>query len=87
LISYVVTGLFAGKTSFNHHLYVLNIILIFILVRNGKYDVFYEVSKAVNTRKWFLWFVVILICIALFSLIAVNAHGELSGGHNRFSID
>lgn len=87
LISYVVTGLFAGKTSFNHHLYVLNIILIFILFRNGKYDVFNKVSKAVNTRKWFLWFVVILICIALFSLIVVNAHGELSGGHNRFSID
>ena len=45
LISYVVTGLFAGAMSVTHHLYVANIILIFWFVKNGKYAVFEEVSK------------------------------------------
>lgn len=87
LISYIITGLFAGTMGFNHHLYVVNIILIFLLIRNGKYDVFNEVSEKINTKKWFLYFVAILVCIALLSLIAANIHGELSGGHNRFPID
>lgn len=87
LISYVVTGLFAGAMSVNHHLYVVNMILIFVLLRNGKYDVFGEVSENINTKKLFLYFIAILVCIVLFSLIAVNIHGELSGSHNRFPMD
>ncbi|MFK5973512.1 MAG: hypothetical protein QM485_09540 [Flavobacteriaceae bacterium] len=86
LISYVVTGLFAGNMEFSHHLYVVNSIVLFILASYEKYEVFGKVSEKINTKKWFLCFLAILVYIALLSLISVNAHDELSGGHNRFSI-
>lgn len=84
LISYIVTGLLTGTMESNHHLYIANSILIFILIRNGKYEVFGEVSESINTKKWFFYFLAIVMCIAIFSLVAANIHGELSGGHNRF---
>jgi uncharacterized membrane protein len=86
-ISYAVTGLFAGNMDLNHHLYVLNIILIFILVRMEKAAMFDTVSDRVNAKKWFTLFLIMIIFIALLSVIAINTHGELGGSHNRFPIN
>lgn len=84
LMSYIVTGLFAGKVGLNHHLYVLNIILIYVVLQKGKTELPNSVSQAINTKKWFLALLGILAFLALLSLVAISIHGELPGSHNRF---
>ncbi len=86
-VSYAVTGLFAGNMELNHHLYVLNIMLIFILLRLDNPAMFETVSNQVNSKKWFAYFIMILIFIAVLSIIAINTHGELGGSHNRFPVN
>ena len=98
IISYVISGVFAGKMELNHHLYLLNIVLIFVLMKNRKINVnqpqtkddSYEnnlVTVKINGKKWMIYLFAILFFIALLSLIAANSHGEIPGSHNRFSID
>lgn len=86
-ISYAVTGLFAGSTELNHHLYILNIVLIFILLRKEKSAIFEIVSDKVDSKKWVIILIMILIFIALLALVAINTHGELGGAHNRFPVN
>ncbi len=84
VMSYVVTGFFAGKMVINHHLYLLNIILIFVLFKKGKFYEAATTSGKIDTKKWFVYLLAILIVIALLALIAINTHGELLGDRNRF---
>ena len=84
--SYIVKGLFAGIMIVNHHLYIVNIGLVFMLLKQGRFEVFGEVSDKINAKKWLIYFLVILIFIVLFSFILINVHGELPGSHNRFPI-
>ncbi len=85
-ISYAITGLFAGEMELNHHLYILNIILIFIFTRKEKPALFELVSDKVDARKWLIYFVMIVVFIALLAYVAIHTHGELNGSHNRFPI-
>ncbi len=87
LMSYMVTGLFAGNTSLNHHLYILNFVLIFVLLRKERPAMFEAVSDVVNAKKWFVYLIMILIFIALLAVIAINTHDELGGAHNRFPVN
>ena len=87
LISYMVTGLFAGKMELNHHLYILNIIVIFMLARKERAAMFELLSDKVDSKKWFTYLIVVLIFIALLAIIAINTHGELGGAHNRFPVN
>ena len=84
LMSYLVTGLFARKMGLNHHLYVLNIIVIYLILRKGKTELPNSVSHPINTKKWFIYLLAILVFLALLSLVAISIHGELHGSHNRF---
>jgi hypothetical protein len=84
LLSYIVTGIFAGEMSLNHHLYILNIAIIFLLVRNGKWKNSGVVSESINIQKWTILFMILIVFIAFLSLIAINFHEGLPGGHNRF---
>ncbi len=84
LLSYVVTGLFAGKMDLNHHLYLFNILIIYIMVRKEKVEFPNVGSKALPTKKWLWCLLAILFFIAIFSLVAINLHDELPGSHNRF---
>ena len=86
LISYMVTGLFAGKMELNHHLYILNIIVIFMLVRKERPAMFELISDKVNSKKWLTYLIVVLIFIALLAVIAINSHGDI-GGANRFPVN
>lgn len=86
-VSYAITGLFAGNMAVNHHLYVLNIVLIFVLVRKDKPAMFENTSAEIHAKKWFTFLIALIICIAILSFIAINTHGELSGSHNRFPIN
>ncbi len=87
ILSYVVTGLFAGKMELNHHLYILNILLISGMIMKGEFINLESVSKKINVKKWAISFVTIIFFIAVLSLIATNIHEELPGAKNRFFID
>ncbi len=83
-LSYVVTGVFAGQMSLNHHLYIVNIVLIFAMFKRGKLIGSESVSEEVNFKKWTIFFIIIIVFISILSLIAANFHEGLPGGHNRF---
>ena len=87
ILSYVVTGIFAGKMDLNHHLYVVNIVIIFAIFKKGRMVGSESVSEAINIKKWTVFFVTIIIFIAILSLFAANFHEGLPGGHNRFSME
>lgn len=86
LMSYLVTGLFAGKMGLNHHLYLLNIVLIFILSRKEVMEWSSKTTDSLIIKKWFVYLILILAFLAVLSLIAISCHGELPGNHNRFEI-
>lgn len=86
LMSYLVTGLFAGKTGLNHHLYLLNIVLIFILSRKEVMEWPSKTTDSLIVKKWFVYLLLILSLLAVLSLITISSHGELPGSHNRFDI-
>ncbi len=87
LLSYTLKGLFAGVTHFNHHLYLLNLIVIFVLSRKDRPAIFESVTEKVDSGKWFVYLITIFIVLAILTLIAINIHGEIGGSHNRFPIN
>lgn len=87
ILSFVVKGVFAGNMDLNHQLYVVNIVLIFTIFKKGRWTWFESVSEKVNIKKWTIFFVTIIVFIAILSLIAANFHEGLHGAHNRFPMD
>ncbi|RLD84048.1 MAG: hypothetical protein DRJ10_02215 [Bacteroidetes bacterium] len=87
LTSYIITGLFAGNTSLNHHLYVLNIVLVFIFLKKDSQAIFSNVTDKIETKRWMMYLIGIILFLALLSLIAINIHGELGGSHDRFPVN
>ncbi|RIJ48144.1 hypothetical protein D1614_10420 [Maribellus luteus] len=88
-ISFVATGLFAGKIHSNHVLYLVNIVLILFLIRfyrNRAESDHSEIESMNILRVWPYCLVALILIIFLLSFISVSIHGELSGAHNRFTI-
>ena len=86
LLSYSVSGMFAGKMPLNHHLYIVNIIAIFILVKKDFPAMFNNSTNEVNVTRRVIYFVLIIVVLAIFALISINIHGEIGGSHNRFPV-
>jgi len=86
-ISYIVTGIFAGRSGLNHHLYILNFIVIWFLVKKERQAMFEILTDRIDTKKWSVFLIVVIIFIAVLTLIAINSHGDLSGSHNRFPVN
>ncbi|MEM9144259.1 MAG: hypothetical protein AAGA86_14815 [Bacteroidota bacterium] len=86
LMSYLVSGLLAGRMGLNHHLYVLNILLVFVLFRKMVQEWPGGESNRLTVKKWFVYLVLILVFLAVLALIAINTHGEIPGSNNRFEI-
>lgn len=84
IISYTITGLFAGNLHLNHHLYLLNIFIILALIGKGKYETLGATTNTLAIDQWLRFFLFILAFIAILSMIAINVHGEMPGSHNRF---
>ena len=85
-ISYSVTGAFKGEFHLNHHLYVVNLIVIMVLL-GRKYPAFLENPvPAVNDEKWLQYTLSVIALIFLLALIAISIHGELDGARNRFPV-
>jgi len=85
-VSYIVTGALTGTFLLNHHLYWVNYIIIFLLVRKQYPAFFKDLSFDLNSKKYLLWFAGILIIIILLTLVSSSIHGEISGSHNRFQV-
>ena len=84
IISYLVTGLFAGMTHLNHHLYIVNVaaILYMLYLKADPFSRFEVVEP--DWAKLIRWFGVMVIVIAILTFILINTHGELGGAQVRF---
>lgn len=82
-ISFVVSGIFAGKVPLNHILYLVNIVVVIILLRFVQNP--FAINPNQEIRVYHLrFFTVILVIIVLLALLLVNIHGELGGFQTRF---
>ena len=87
IVSYLITGLFAGHTALNHHLYLVNVVVIYLLTLKERPAMLDKVTDIVEPGKWFMYLMVIIAFLALLSLVLINIHGELGGAHNRFPVN
>ncbi len=83
LLSYNKKGALKGDFMLNHHLYVINFIVILFLLKK-KFSAFFEKSQQINGKKWISLVLLIVVLILVLALIVTNIHGELNGAHNRF---
>lgn len=86
-MSYIVTGLFAGNFHINHHLYILNVIVLIIFIKGNKYGVSMESTNRIQAFKWLGYFLALVVLLMLLAYIATSVHGELPGRQNRFEIN
>jgi hypothetical protein len=83
-ISYIVSGVFAGRFPLNHQLYWVNFIIILWLT-GKQFNPFYGNPVSVMpVKKWLLYLIGIVVIIMLLALISVNTHGVMGGAHERF---
>jgi hypothetical protein len=82
-LSYSVTGAFKGILMLNHHLYVINFIVILILLRKGLPAYIETPVNEIKTIKWILTAAGILLVIFILAFILINIHGDM-GGNTRF---
>src|SRR5690606_9518807 len=85
IISYLVTGLLGGAMAINHHLYLLNILVLFVLLRSKSGPIIYG-NEGIDTKRWLFYLLGSIAFLALLALIAINVHGGI-GGHDRFPLD
>jgi hypothetical protein len=84
LISYIVSGVFAGRFPSNHQLYVVNLVVILWLMKKEFTPFFANPISTMPVNRGFLFLAGIVIIIMLLSLISVNSHGVMGGAHERF---
>ncbi|HDR52414.1 MAG TPA: hypothetical protein ENN90_12475 [Mariniphaga anaerophila] len=84
ILSYLVTGALAGSFHLNHHLYVVNFIVILFLLNRVELPVVGMNIRKMNYTKYRLLFFGILLFIALLTLISISIHDGMNGAHNRF---
>lgn len=82
-ISFIVSGVFAGKIPSNHILYVVNICVVLVLLSRIR-DPFSKELNTGLTQKHLQVIGMVLILIVLLAVVLINVHGELSGLQNRF---
>src|SRR5690606_19083745 len=85
-ISYMVTGLFGGSMEVNHHLYLLNILVLLILLRLKSEPIVFGGKERIDIIKWIFFLMASVAFLALLAMIAISVHGDI-GGHDRFPIN
>jgi hypothetical protein len=85
-VSFIVKGLLGGIILSNHYLYVVNLIIILILLKQN-YPVFTEqpVSQ-VNLKAWSKLLGLALVSLCLFALVSTSnrKEGDIKGINQRF---
>ncbi len=84
MLSYIKTGAFAGMFHSNHHLYVVNIAVVVWLLSKKQASFFEVLTERIETKKWIVLAVVILISIAIMSVLAIEVHGPTPERYDRF---
>ena len=84
LMSYVIKGVLAGHMILENHLYVLNMIVIYLMLKSWRNGELAATTTEIHTKKWVGYFLLIVLIIGLLTLIAINSHGEIPNSHNRF---
>lgn len=82
-ISFVVSGIFAGKVLFNHVLYVVNIVVVMFLLRFVNNPFSTQLNQDVKIYHLKV-LAAILILVVILAVLLINIHGELSGFQTRF---
>ena len=87
ILSFVVSGLFAGHIPLNHWLYLVNFVVVLFLLEK-RYPVFFSNPVPERNNKLFIGILVfILTVLVLLAFIAVNIHDEMNGAHDRFPLN
>jgi len=47
---------------------------------------FRKSTNEVNVTRWLIYFILIIVILAIFAFISISIHGEMGGSHNRFPI-
>ena len=84
LISYIFSGVFAGRFPSNHQLYVVNFAVILWLAGKQFTPFFGNPLSTMPVSRWFLFLLGIVIIIMFLAFISVNTHGVMGGAHERF---
>jgi hypothetical protein len=84
LISYLVTGMIAGKFHLNHHLYVVNLAVVLLVLRNRTGRLAEMQIEACGWKRLLGMYGWMVVAVALLALILINTHGELNGAQIRF---
>jgi hypothetical protein len=83
-ISYCITGAFSGIFHLNHHLYVVNFIVVLLLLGRQFPAFFKHNGLDIKGARWLLYLGIVLVIILVLTLILINIHGELNGANSRF---
>lgn len=83
-ISYLVYGLLGGKAQLNHHLYVVNVLVVLYLLKLKSDPFASPVERPLNLKKLGWITLVLLAVVTLLALISVNAHDGIPGARDRF---
>lgn len=89
LLSYVASGFYLGNfwTNSNHHLYLVNILVIVLLARN-KYSVFFkDLTQNSSAKKWLMLTILAIISIAAMAWLSIQLHGETGPSYDRFLLN
>jgi hypothetical protein len=88
LLSYISTGLYLGTffTNSNHHLYLVNIIVVVLLLRRGYPAFFDNPANQINTKKWITCLTIVILLITILAFLAIRLHGETGPAYDRFPI-
>lgn len=84
IFSYIVSGAFKAIFKLNHHLYIINLMVILFLV--GKhFPAFSEkLHTGIRIYEWSKWLVILVLSILVLSFISISIHGEMAGSNIRF---
>lgn len=88
LLSYIATGFYLGNfiENSNHHLYLVNIVIIVFLTGKG-YPVFYKNSiEKIDSYHWIIYVVILVLLIAIMAWGSIGLHGETDPSYDRFPI-
>ena len=85
-VSFIVTGIFAGKILSNHLLYLVNIGVVIVLLGRVQ-SPFSNVLSSDLKLKYLRALGLVLTAIVVLAVLLINMHGELGGSHNRFGLN
>ncbi|MCG6188060.1 hypothetical protein [Maribellus maritimus] len=84
VLSFLVTGIISGKVMLNHILYIANLVVILMLLKNSFIKFPVTIVNKKKSNYYIQYLIAILFVVSILSLISVSIHGEMAGAHNRF---